>query len=247
MDGRNLAGARFVKRGMADKRSKYDTDPLDPDFVRGTEEVRSGGATREVARTPNEEARRAEGAEAPTLKLAEPFEAASYPSVFVPPQAPPVPLAPQSPAGATHVPPPAAALPPGSTRTVAGIGMPANVAAMVPYIPFYIGGILAAIELFLVPRHETRVRFHAAQALALHAFIFVVGIILRFAGTLADNMPLGGVAAVILGLGGLFFSIAAIIFLVISMVRVWKGEEHRIKPLADATRWLDEQIEPRKQ
>ena len=234
---------------MEENRSKYDTDPLDPDFVRGTEEVRSGGATREMARTPNEEARRSEGAEAPTLKLAEPPDSASYPSVFVPP---PAPLTTQFSATNPAQAPPSSQAPaggppsPASSRTVPGISMPENVASMLPYMPFYIGAIMAAVELFLVPRHETRVRFHAAQALALHAFILIVGIVLSVANRIFDKMPLGGVASMILSLSGLFFSIGAIVFLIVSMIRVWKGEEHRINPLADATRWLEEQIRPRK-
>src|SRR3712207_8648565 len=45
---------------------------------------------------------------------------------------------------------------------------PENVAMILPYLPFTFGGIAAAIELLLVSRSETRVRFHAAQGLALH-------------------------------------------------------------------------------
>ena len=30
------------------------------------------------------------------------------------------------------------------------------------------------------------------------------------------------------------------------MIRVWQGQEHRITPLAEATKWLNEKIEPKK-
>lgn len=50
---------------MTDERSKYKTDPLDPDFVRRTEEIK--GATRDVRRdNPLERAREHAGADAPT-------------------------------------------------------------------------------------------------------------------------------------------------------------------------------------
>jgi hypothetical protein len=42
------------------------------------------------------------------------------------------------------------------------------------------------------------------------------------------------------------FSLAAIAFLIYSMVKVWNGQPHRLAPLADVTRYLDERIDPRK-
>ena len=45
---------------------------------------------------------------------------------------------------------------------------------VLPYTPFYIGVVAALVELFLVPRSEPKVRFHAAQGLALHVAILVL-------------------------------------------------------------------------
>src|SRR5919202_1235061 len=82
---------------MTEKRDKYDTNPLDPDYVRQTDEIwgatRSSappteevkGATREVARTSNEQARQNVDAEAPTRRIDAPASSSSYPSVFIPP------------------------------------------------------------------------------------------------------------------------------------------------------------------
>src|SRR4051812_2983991 len=83
---------------MADK-TKYDTNPLDPDYARRTEDVwgaqrGSGespsteeicGATREVTRTSKEQARQEDHAEAPTRRYDHPPISATYPSVFIPP------------------------------------------------------------------------------------------------------------------------------------------------------------------
>jgi hypothetical protein len=41
--------------------------------------------------------------------------------------------------------------------------------------------------------------------------------------------------------------LAAFIFLIISMIRVWKGEPHQIAPLAEPGKWFNQHIEPRNQ
>ncbi len=106
---------------------------------------------------------------------------------------------------------------------------------IVPYLPFYLGIFAGLIELYLVPRHETRVRFHAAQGLALQLFITAVQFLFLF----IRNFTAGSVGK------GIFW-MASFIFLIVSMIRVWKGEPHHIAPLDEATKWLNEKIEPRK-
>ncbi len=231
---------------MMEKKSKYDTDPLDPDFVRQTEDI--DGATREVARTPNEQSRRYESSEDPTRRLSdspaydEPYPSASYPSVFVPP---PVYQPPQTYANpganatqyASHADrlaqPAQTGLP--TSRRVAGLGLPENVSMILPYAPFYIGIVASIVELLLVPRHEHRVRFHAAQGLSLQLAIVAISFLFGILRFFTDS-----------GFGGWLFSLAAFIFLIVSMARVWKGEEHRLTPLEEPTRKLNQQFEPRK-
>ena len=222
---------------MEPKKSKYDTNPLDPDFVKNAEGGPDGsgpetqevkGATREIGSSANEDARRNIYSEAPTRRYDTVSPDAPYPSVFVPPthsqpapyQPPPAPYRPveQRP---TH-------------RTVAGINVPEKWAMVLPYAPFYLGIIVSLIELFLVPRKEPRVRFHAAQGLALQIAIAVVQTLFGVVGAITDS-----------GFGGNLFRTAATVFLVVSMVRVWKGRPHHIAPLADATQWFNGHIEPR--
>lgn len=223
---------------METKKSKYDTNPLDPDVVRQTEEVwgseeESGtgelkGATRPVAQTAD--GRSNPQSEAPTRRYDKLGLDASYPSVFVPPTYSPP---------ATYQPP---ARPQGlsqtegkpTSRAVAGIGLPEKWTMVLPYAPFYIGVVVSLIELFLVPRKEVKVRFHAAQGLALHIAILAVHTLFGVIGTITGS-----------SVGGTLFKLAATVFLIISMIRVWKGEPNRIAPLADPTQWLNEKIEPR--
>ena len=76
-----------------EKKSKYDTNPLDPDVERKAEESWGkdgktqpvGGATREVGHSQNENARQNVYSEAPTRRYDNPPLETPYPSVFVPP------------------------------------------------------------------------------------------------------------------------------------------------------------------
>lgn len=211
-----------------EKKSKYDTNPLDPDYVRRTDDV--WGATRNQTPRPTGEQQSADEAQdAPTRRYGNPLSS-SYPSVFVPPIAQP--LKNQAATGAA---PPQAGTEPPTSRNVAGINVPENVALIVPYIPYYIGAVLAAAELFLVPRSEVRVRFHAAQGLAMHLAVIAVQIILNIIGGFTGS-----------NIGSKFFTVASIVFFAISIIRVWKGEPHHIAPLDEPTRWLNGTIEPRK-
>jgi uncharacterized membrane protein len=85
-----------------------------------------------------------------------------------------------------------------------------------------------------VPRKEGKVRFHASQGVALHIAILIVQTIFGVISTLSGST-----------LGGTLFKLAAFIFLIISMIRVWKGEPHQITPLAEPAQWFNEHIEPR--
>ena len=209
-----------------EKKTKYDTNPLDPDFPRKTGAVGSGVEKSTGGVEPQTQAL---GSEAPTKRIDVPYAPpTSYPSVFAsPPHQPPVtqamPLLPQK-----NVHPP-------TSRNIPGINLPENVVLIVPYLPFYLGVVAALIELYMVPRSESRVRFHAAQGLAIHLLIIAVQFLFLF----IRNFTGGGV-------GRTLFSIAAFVFLVVSMIRVWKGEAHHIAPLDEATKWLNEKIEPRK-
>ncbi|MFL6230229.1 MAG: hypothetical protein ACJ741_15765 [Pyrinomonadaceae bacterium] len=242
---------------MPEKRSKYDTDPLDPDFARQTEEMWDGGETRPVGSaptggvggetrpvSPNDQARLNPEADAPTRRIDDAFTPSSYPSVFVPPayQSPRPPayqqqMPPQHFAQPAYAPPPQQQhyMLPTPDRNVAGLGISEKWVTALPYAPFYIGVVVSIIELLVVPRAEMRARFHAAQGLALQLGIIAISFALRMIGLVG-----GGNA------GRIIFGIAAFVFLVYSFIRVLRGDEYRIAPLSDAVRWLDAKIDPKK-
>lgn len=230
---------------MPEKKSKYDTDPLDPDFVRRTEEMlgRTGGVP------PSDETQpfvRDLVTEDQTRRFGEEMSD-SYPSMFIPPAYTPPQQQQQHPftsfgVGANQPPAPVQPIPhgpsspyqqnaaPTSSRLVTRLGVPENIANVLPYAP-YIGLVTAIIELVVVPRNETRTRFHAAQGLALHLAILVGSLLFGIAEAITDK-----------GFGGKMFKLATFVFLIISMVRVWKGKPLHIAPLDDATRWLNERV-----
>jgi len=233
---------------METKKTKYDTNPLDPDVERKAEDVwgdlggvtqQVGGETRQVGDTAGENpppqnpenARQNVYSEAPTRRYDSPPLDAPYQSVFVPPTyAPPAQY--QSRQNIYQAP----ISGPPTSRPVLGIGISEKWATMLAYAPGYIGLVVGLLELFLVPRKEGKVRFHASQAVALHIAILIVQTVFGVISTLSGST-----------LGGSLFKLAAFIFLIISMIRVWKGEPHRIAPLTEPAQWFNDHIEPRNQ
>src|SRR6185503_11078236 len=245
---------------MEPKRSKYDTNPLDENVAHRADESfgsnGSGGATEDIGGPTNpinrnapQTSRAAGATEAPTRRMDD--KVTSYPSDFVPP--PPRISTTYEPPRVTpsdiYLPPPGA--PPNvyqspglvsyeksGRRNVAGLGIPERWAAILPYMPFssWLGIIIAVVELFLTPRTETRVRFHASQALGLQAAIAAVTTLLTFIG-LITNSKLSGATLV---------GVAAVVFRLVAVIKVWKGKPFVIAPLEDPRKWLDEKIKPRK-
>jgi uncharacterized membrane protein len=239
---------------MQPKRSKYDTNPLDEKVADRASEsfqpqgdaetIRLGGETTRIEGGETSRARSQN--EAPTQMIQD--KVTSYPSVFVPPQPRRAPmyesprLDPASIYQPPPVPPPNIYQPPpvpgmyGQGRNrVTGLGIQDRWANLLPYVPGYIGAVAAVIELLLVPRTEGRTRFHAAQGLALQAAILILsgafGILTLISGS---------------SFGSGMFRLAAFVFLIVSMIRAFKGKPHHIAPLDGATKFLEEKIKPRK-
>src|SRR5215217_3142034 len=162
---------------MDTKRTKYDTNPLDPDVERNAEEEwgdagggaptqQVKGATRKVG--ADSSSRESLYSEAPTRRYDGPSPGTAYPSVFIPPTyAPPAQQRPGVQPSSLNV----SSRP--TARTVLGIGVPEKWAVTMPYAP-YLGIVVSLLELFLVPRKEVKVRFHASQALSLHIAILII-------------------------------------------------------------------------
>src|SRR5713226_9463036 len=141
---------------MQSKRSKYDTNPLDPEVAERTAEVwgqgessptteELKGATKPVRQTSTESPRSNIYSEAPTRRIDQATLDSSYPSVFVPQAYSPPPAPYQTPASQFQP----QVKPKPISRTVEGFGLPEQWAVVLPYAPFYIGVVASIIELIL--------------------------------------------------------------------------------------------------
>lgn len=204
------------------KRSKYDTNPLDPDYAKraddewGAKERKAEPKTKE--RWPSE---------APTKRYDSSIPV-SYPSINVPPSYPPK----RADATAKI---PARQAAPSSSRVVPGLNLPENITFALPYLPFFIGAVGGALELFLTPRTETRARFHAAQGLALQLAAVLINQVINLIGDVTGT-----------NVGGRLFWAASTVFFIVATLRIWKGEHLHVAAADAPAHWLNERIDPQR-
>ena len=122
-----------------------------------------------------------------------------------------------------------------SSRNVSKVGMPEKWLIGLPYIPWYIGLVASLIILFIVPKSETKVRFHAAQGLAAHLAILIVSAILGGLGNVTD----------VADVGNAIFQVVTTVMLIIFAVKAFKGKPVHIESVDDLTEWLEDKIKPR--
>ena len=203
---------------------KFDTNPLDPEFPEKAKAASAGYdaprktsfSTAEFPATPGSIT------EEETRKFTESdFQAYSY----VPPQ----PVAVYQTTNLSD-------MNRASERKVGKTGVAEKWLIGLPYIPFTIGLVAGLILLLLIPKEETKVRFHAAQGLAAHVGILIVTTILGLVGNVAD----------IAELGSFIFTLVTTIMLIVFAIKAWKGKPVHIETLDDLTSWLEEKIGPLK-
>lgn len=204
-------------------KKKYDTNPLDPDFpAKAQQEAKTSALPRESYKT----------AEFPPSSVTEEqtkhFGNHNFDAYQSPYNGQNIPVTHQ----ASHF----ADVNQVSDRKVQGIGMPERWLTGLPYIPWYIGLVAGLIILFVVPKSETKVRFHAAQGLAAHLGILLVTTILGLIGKASDFADLGN----------LIFQIVTFIMLIVFAIKGWQGKPVHIEAVDDLTNWLEDKIKPTK-
>ena len=210
-------------------KKKFDTNPLDPEFPkRAAEAQQAESAPQFDAKTQTLPPYSV--TEEPTRRYEDPN--------FVPPYIPP----PVASFNGQNVPETYqtarfADMNRSNTHKVEKIGLPENILTAVPYIPVFFGAVAGFLILFLVPRSEPKVRFHAAQALAAHIAIFFISLILGGIGSL----PGLGMASS----GNTIFQIVTTIMLIIFAIKAWQGKPVHIESVDDLTEWLEDKIKPR--
>ncbi len=199
---------------------KYDTNPLDPDFpekVREQETVilpKSNGETRKFAEVDEREN--------PTRRY-EQGNFASHANAYNTTQ--PVEKYRVSELQKEDI-----------TRKVAKVGLPENVLTALPYLPFHIGLVAGFVELFIIPKSETKVRFHAAQGLAAQLGIMIITMIFGFVHNFTEFARIGN----------WIFYLVSTILLIIWSLKAYQGKPVHIESVDDLTNWLEDKIQPQK-
>jgi uncharacterized membrane protein len=201
---------------------KFDTNPLDPDFPAKVREVetsvlpKNGYQTAEFPASVETEEQTRRFNQANFDYYSAPYVSQNVPANY----------------NTTVLP----QLDRASDRKVASIGLPEKFLLGLPYIPFWPGLIAGLVLLLVLPKSEQKVRFHAAQGLAAHLGIMIVGIILdalERATSLAD-------------IAGIIFTIVTTVMLIIFAVKAWQGKPVHIESVDDLTNWLEDKISIKK-
>jgi uncharacterized membrane protein len=202
--------------------SKYDTNPLDPDFPEKVKtEAQQSAATQFL---PVDETRQfAPEAEDATRRFS-PDMTSAY-SMPANPTFPVQPFYQNVSVGNIDE---------SKERKVAKLGLPENVLVAAPYIPWFFGFVAGLALLLLTPKSESKVRFHAAQGLAAHIGIFGVSVVL---GIFEEVTDLSNAAETI-------FTIVTSVMLVIFAYKAFRGKPIHIAIIEDLTNYLDEKIGP---
>lgn len=208
--------------------TKYDTNPLDPDFPEKIKAAAEAEVKTQVLSETGAAATRQFASGAPTASTeqetrrffsADAAYSQPYDGQFVPANYQPANLT--STADST-------------SRKIEPFGIPEHMVIAAPYIPWYIGMVAGALILFLVPKSETKVRFHAAQGLAAHVGILAVTTILGIVGNITE----------IADIGNLIFTLVTSIMLVAFAIKAWRGKPVHIESVDRLTNWLEDKITP---
>jgi len=213
--------SRVIVKSKTMAKKKFDTNPLDPDFpekVRETETVVLPKNQFKTADFPlpsvtEEQTRRFE--QENFSAYSSPFNGQNIPANYQTARL--------------------ADMNKSSSRKVEKIGLPENILTALPYLPFWIGMIAGLVILFVAPKSETKVRFHAAQGLAAHIGILIITTILSGVGNVTD----------LADVGNMIFSIVTTIMLIIFAFKAWKGKPVHIESVDDLTEWLEDKIKPK--
>ena len=201
---------------------KYDTNPLDPEFPQKVKEAQT-----ETLPYLNAETQQFPPYAAPTEEQTRRFGDEDFSAYSSPYNGQNIP--------ANYRTAQLADMNNASSRNVSGVGISEKWLIGLPYIPFHIGLVASVIILLVVPKSETKVRFHAAQGLAAQIAILIVGTILSGLGSVTGMAEAGSV----------IFQIIAFVMLIVFAVKAWRGKPVHIESVDDLTEWLEDKIKPR--
>ena len=203
--------------------TKYDTNPLDPEFPEKTKATAEAEVATRALPYSAAQTRQFAGA-APTEEQTRRFAppdlngfSSPYDGQYTP---------------ANYQPVSFGNVDQSISRRVAKVGLPENIMTALPYIPWYLGMVAGLLILLFLPKSEAKVRFHAAQGLAAHIAILVVSTILGVLSQVTDFAKFGN---------GIFIAVT-MVMLIIFAFKAWKGRPVHIESIEELTNWLEDKI-----
>lgn len=199
-------------------KKKFDTNPLDPEFPKKVAEAQEAETVSKL--TPPTQLF---PKEVMTDEQTRKFNAAQYEAAYNTPSYQPPAVYQANRFAEINQP---------ITRKVDSVGLPENILIALSYIPWGIGLIAGLIQLLLIPRSEPKVRFHAAQGLALHLGVLVISTLLELTGSISSWA----------GRGSWIFHTAMFICFIIWTVKAYQGKPIHVEAVDDLTNWLEEKV-----
>lgn len=128
------------------------------------------------------------------------------------------------------------ATPSAGPESPTNLGMAANVAGLLCYVPCCVG-LVFSIVAAIVEKQSRFVRFHAFQSLLLHGAWLVVAIGLGIAQVVLGSIS--GVLALLPWLVSLLISFGVLGLAIFMMVKAHSGEEYELPAIgAQARQWV---------
>lgn len=199
-------------------KKKFDTNPLDPEFPKKVAEAQEAETVSRLT-PPTQHF----PSDVMTDEQTRKFQSAQYEAAYNAPNYQPPAVYHTSRFPEVHQP---------INRKVDKIGLPENILIALAYVPWGIGLVAGLIELLLVPRSEPKVRFHAAQGLALHLGVLVISTLLELTGSISSWA----------GRGSWIFHLAMFVCFVIWTIKAYQGKPIHVEAVDDLTNWLEEKI-----
>jgi uncharacterized membrane protein len=111
------------------------------------------------------------------------------------------------------------------------LGLDANVAALLCYVPVCAINLIFSILVIVQDKTNKVARFHAFQSLFLMIASIVISIplyIVMFVGVFVDSAIGFPIVSLLVGLGALVFGLALLFFLIMAAIKAFGGQIYKI-------------------